>query len=75
MPVKRMPKPHSASIAINKGTLLLKQNIGSAEAPLNWFNRSPAQGAEGVAAEDTYYKFGLPTNKEIIVCSLLIFYI
>ncbi len=36
-------------------------------APINWFNLSPADGAEGVRSEETYVQFGLPQSEDIIV--------
>ncbi len=35
--------------------------------PENWFNLSPADGAEGVRSEETYRTFGRPTSEDIIV--------
>lgn len=35
--------------------------------PENWFNLSPAQGVEGVRAEETYQLMGMPQGEEIIV--------
>jgi subtilisin family serine protease len=35
--------------------------------PENWFNLSPADGAEGVRSEETYKAFGRPTTEDIIV--------
>lgn len=35
--------------------------------PENWFNLSPADGAEGVRTEETYKAFGRPTSEDIIV--------
>ena len=37
------------------------------EQPENWFNLSPAQGAEGMRTEEAYTTFGLPQGEEIIV--------
>lgn len=35
--------------------------------PENWFNLSPAQGAEGVRTEESYLTHGLPISEDIIV--------
>jgi len=48
-----------------KGTLLQKSFLDV--APANWFNLSPADGAEGVRTEDTYVTFAQPESLEIIV--------
>ena len=48
-----------------KGTFLQKSLLG--EAPENWFNLSPADGAEGVRTEETYLRFGIPQSDDVIV--------
>lgn len=48
-----------------KGNLLQKTVFDL--APDNWFNLSPATGAEGIRAEETYKEFGMPIGAEIIV--------
>lgn len=48
-----------------KGTLLQKSVMDV--APANWFNLSPADGAEGVRTEETYITFGQPQSEDIIV--------
>lgn len=48
-----------------KGTILSTSLF--ALAPENWFNLSPADGAEGVRTEETYKVFGLPSSEDIIV--------
>lgn len=48
-----------------KGTLLQKSLFNV--APENWFNLSPADGAEGVRTEETYVTFGQPASEDIIV--------
>ncbi|WPU65683.1 S8 family serine peptidase [Peredibacter starrii] len=35
--------------------------------PENWFNLSPAEGAEGVGTEETYRQFGVAQSEDIIV--------
>lgn len=35
--------------------------------PENWFNLSPAEGAEGVGTEETYKQFGVAQSEDIIV--------
>jgi subtilisin family serine protease len=35
--------------------------------PENWFNLSPADGAEGLRTEETYNTFGLPLSEDIVV--------
>lgn len=37
------------------------------QRPENWFNLSPADGAEGVRTEETYRTFGMPQSEDIIV--------
>lgn len=48
-----------------KGTRLQKSLLDV--APANWFNLSPADGAEGVRTEETYLTFGQPVSEDIIV--------
>ncbi|MBA2403777.1 MAG: S8 family serine peptidase [Bdellovibrionales bacterium] len=48
-----------------KGTLL-QQSLMDV-APENWFNLSPADGAEGVRTEETYVTFDQPQSEDIIV--------
>lgn len=48
-----------------KGTLLQKSFMDV--APANWFNLSPADGAEGVRTEETYVTFSSPQSEDIIV--------
>ena len=48
-----------------KGTRLQKTLLDV--APENWFNLSPADGAEGVRTEETYVTFGQPVSEDIIV--------
>ncbi len=48
-----------------KGTLLQKSFMDV--APENWFNLSPADGAEGVRTEETYVTFSSPQSEDIIV--------
>jgi cell wall-associated protease len=48
-----------------KGTRLQKSLLDV--APENWFNLSPADGAEGVRTEETYVTFGQPVSEDIIV--------
>ena len=48
-----------------KGTLLQKSMMEV--APENWFNLSPADGAEGVRTEETYVTFAQPESEDIIV--------
>jgi len=48
-----------------KGTLLQKSFLDF--APENWFNLSPADGAEGVGTEETYVTFSAPVSEDIIV--------
>jgi cell wall-associated protease len=72
--VQVIPKPEQDLKAINnqktyvlknaKGTLLQKSFLDI--TPENWFNLSPADGAEGVRTEEVYLTFGEPTE-EIIV--------
>lgn len=49
-----------------KGTLLNASSFLSVR-PENWFNLSPADGAEGVRTEETYVTFGMPASEDIIV--------
>ena len=49
-----------------KGTLLNASSFLSIR-PENWFNLSPADGAEGVRTEETYTTFGMPSSEDIIV--------
>lgn len=49
----------------SKGTLLGKSSLNL--IPDNWFNLSPADGAEGVSTEKTYVEFGNPVSEDIIV--------
>lgn len=65
-----------AAIKANK-SLVLKNAKGThmqasldamlAVTPDNWFNLSPAQGAEGVRTEETYVTFSQPEGEEVIV--------
>jgi subtilisin family serine protease len=48
-----------------KGTVLQRSFLDV--APENWFNLSPADGAEGVRTEETYVTFGIPQSEDIIV--------
>lgn len=48
-----------------KGTFLSTSFL--AVRPENWFNLSPADGAEGVRTEETYKTFGMPASEDIIV--------
>lgn len=52
-----------------KGTRLSATNLEAllATRPENWFNLSPADGAEGVRSEETYKTFGTPESEDIIV--------
>ncbi len=49
-----------------KGTLLNASSFLNVR-PENWFNLSPADGAEGVRTEETYLTFGMPASEDIIV--------
>ena len=49
-----------------KGTLLNASSFLNVR-PENWFNLSPADGAEGVRTEETYVTFGMPVSEDIIV--------
>jgi subtilisin family serine protease len=49
-----------------KGTFLSTTSF-LAVRPENWFNLSPADGAEGVRTEETYKTFGMPASEDIIV--------
>ena len=51
-----------------KGTLLQKSFMDV--APENWFNLSPADGAEGVRTEETYVTFSSPQSEDIIQLSI-----
>lgn len=61
-------KPLAGEVA-----LVLKDAKGNfqqtfmAGAPENWFNLSPADGAEGVRTEEAYLAFGLPRSEDVIV--------
>jgi hypothetical protein len=44
-----------------KGTILQASSL-LAIRPENWFNLSPADGAEGVRTEETYKTFGMPQS-------------
>ncbi len=48
-----------------KGTVLRRSFLEV--APENWFNLSPADGAEGVRTEETYVTYGVPASEDIIV--------
>jgi cell wall-associated protease len=48
-----------------KGTFLSTSFL--AVRPENWFNLSPADGAEGVRTEETYKTFGMPKSEDIVV--------
>lgn len=48
-----------------KGTIIAKAFLEV--RPENWFNLSPAEGAEGVRTEETYRTFGMPQSEDIIV--------
>jgi len=48
-----------------KGTLLEKSFLSM--TPENWFNLSPADGAEGVRTEETYLSYGIPQSEDVIV--------
>ncbi len=49
-----------------KGTVLNASSFLNVR-PENWFNLSPADGAEGVRTEETYKMFGMPSSEDIIV--------
>jgi cell wall-associated protease len=49
-----------------KGTILSAPSFLNLR-PENWFNLSPADGAEGVRTEETYKTFGMPQSEEIVV--------
>ena len=49
-----------------KGTIVSSSSFLNLR-PENWFNLSPADGAEGVRTEETYNTFGIPTSEDIIV--------
>lgn len=48
-----------------KGTILTPSFLSV--RPENWFNLSPADGAEGVRSEETYVTFGQPESEDIVV--------
>lgn len=48
-----------------KGTFLSTSFL--AVRPENWFNLSPADGAEGVRTEETYKTFGVAKSEDIVV--------
>lgn len=48
-----------------KGTILTPSFLSL--RPENWFNLSPADGAEGVRSEETYLTYGKPESEDIIV--------
>lgn len=64
--LKQFSKNESRYVLKNaKGTMLSTSFF--ATAPANWFNLSPADGAQGVRTEETYSTFGMPVSEDIIV--------
>ncbi|MCM2351433.1 MAG: S8 family peptidase [Bacteriovoracaceae bacterium] len=64
--LKQNKKNESRYVLKNaKGTIIAKSFLDV--RPENWFNLSPADGAEGVRTEDTYVTFGMPQSEDIIV--------
>lgn len=63
--LKAIQENKSILIMNAKGTLLQKSFLDV--TPENWFNLSPADGAEGVRTEETYVTFGQPESEDIIV--------
>ena len=49
-----------------KGTILTPTTLLNLR-PENWFNLTPADGAEGVSTEKTYEVLGMPQSEDIIV--------
>lgn len=65
--LKLIQKNESRYVLKNaKGTILAATAFLN-ERPENWFNLSPADGAEGVRTEETYRTFGMPKSEDIIV--------
>lgn len=67
--LKAVAKNESRYVLKNaKGTLLQKSKFSLLDVtPENWFNLSPADGAEGVRTEETYVQLGRPQGEEVIV--------
>ena len=74
--VQVIPKPELdlKAMSANKSHYVLKNAKGTIMAPSllsitpeNWFNLSPADGAEGVRTEETYVTFGMPQSEDLIV--------
>lgn len=66
--LKALTKNESRYVLKNaKGTILNASTFLKAAAPENWFNLSPADGAEGVRTEEAYNTFGMPQSEDIIV--------
>lgn len=63
--LKAIAESKSLVLKSAKGTLLQKSFMDV--APENWFNLSPADGAEGVRTEETYVTFSQPESEDIIV--------
>jgi cell wall-associated protease len=63
--LKAIAETKTAVLKSAKGTLLQKSFMDF--APENWFNLSPADGAEGVRTEETYVAFSQPESEDIIV--------
>ncbi len=65
--LKLLRKNESRFVLKNaKGTLLSASALLNLR-PENWFNLSPADGAEGVRTEETYRTFGVPQSEDVIV--------
>lgn len=64
--LKQNQKNESRYVLKNaKGTIIAKSFLDV--RPENWFNLSPADGAEGVRTEETYVTFGMPQSEDIVV--------
>jgi subtilisin family serine protease len=63
--IQRIAQEGKFVLKNSKGKLNIKALLDV--TPENWFNLSPADGAEGVRTEETYKTFGLPTSEDIIV--------
>ena len=63
--LKKLQSNESKYVLKNAKGTLLQESILSG-APANWFNLSPADGAEGVRTEEAYRAFGVP-QEEVIV--------
>lgn len=65
--VKEVAQNKSQYVLKNAKGTHLQTSILSQITPENWFNLSPADGAEGVSTEEVYKSFGVAQSEDIVV--------